>query len=197
MKNTLIISILSSKKFILLMLIGVFTLINSFLGEQLIYKRHASTIQILSKAYTSNFTHWDNSHLLWNMVALFIIGIILIEENQKDFWLGVIISPIIVGIIIHFHSPITSYAGFSGVIFTLLTLACWNLILTKNKINIVLGLVAFIFAILKIYWEMTSHSAIFANNNSFQVTPEAHIAGVLAGIIIILYLSLRFQPFEV
>ncbi len=173
------------KKLQLIILILAISVVDLLFRNVFTYNRGENIITTITRGYTSSFVHWDNSHLFWNMFALLLIGLILMEYNEKLFWLGVTISPIFIGLTVHFFCPETiHYCGFSGVSFTLITLTCGCLI-DSAKISLkIYGYFTLVGLLLKVVWELTSGSAIFAEASTFFVQTESHLAGALVGIVI-------------
>lgn len=178
------------KVFLLTFTISVVDLL--FRGK-MSYQRVDGFSDTLIRSFTSSFCHWDNNHLLWNMLALIFIGIILIDFNEKMFWQTLLIAPFFVGLTVHIFCPITfSYCGFSGAAFTLLTLVCFQFIRSKHKSHQVYGWLTIIGSTGKVFWELLTGASLFAVGSTFYVLPQSHLAGIVAGLFII-YLNREKQ----
>ncbi len=154
--------------------------------ERMCYQRGDGFGNTLIRTFTSSFCHWDNNHLLWNMLALIFIGIILIDFNEKMFWQSTLVSPFLVGSTVDLFCPETiTYCGFSGVAFSLLTLACFSFIKSDKVAHKIYGWLTIIGSLGKVFWELSTGSPLFAEGSTFYVLPESHLAGIIAGLFII------------
>lgn len=163
-------------------------MIDLLFRDSLIYQRGDGFIGTMIRCFTSSFVHWDNNHLLWNMIALVLIGLILIDYDETIFWHGVLFAPFIIGLTVHFFcTEITSYCGFSGVVFTLLTLSFGCLIQSNKKSLKTYGWITIIATFLKVTWELVTGTPLFAEASTFHVLPAAHLAGIWVGLIILCF----------
>ncbi len=159
------------------------TVVDLLFRQQLIYQRGDGFLGTTMRCISSSFVHWDNDHLLWNMIAMLLIGIVLVDFSEKMFWHGVVLSPFVIGLTVHLFCPgTTAYCGFSGVGFTLLTLVCGSFIQSDRTSLKIYGWITIIASIFKVLWELATGTPFFAEGSTFYVLPAAHMAGVVVGV---------------
>lgn len=153
--------------------------------EALVYDRQAITHGELWRLFTAHWVHADREHLVWNLLALGILGWML-ESSLGRFKLY---AALLAGITFvsawlwWFIPSLDYYCGLSGTLNTLLfviLLDGW-----RRSGSLIFLLVA-MGASAKIGVELMRASAIFTNT-SWPAVPEAHLAGALAAMLIIFY----------
>ena len=152
--------------------------------ESLYFNQSAINQGDLWRLLTAHLVHSDTEHLIWNLLV-FIILALLIEQHSQILLLVTLISGSIVidGYLWINSIGVINYAGLSGVLNTLLVVALflqWHKYQHLRKLT---GLI-FLVSLVKMLFELWSHHAIFTHS-SWQSLPEAHLAGFLAGIILI------------
>lgn len=150
--------------------------------------------QIESGSYWSllsgHLVHGDMQHLIWNLVALILLGTIIERRSVTMFWVSLFFGILVVDIGIYWAMPwIKQYCGLSGVLNTLWIVALgmiWRE--THSLIVPLLGLAG----ACKLAVEMSYHTAIFTDT-IWPPLVESHLAGQMAGLLI-LGILLRKSP---
>lgn len=154
-------------------------------AEGLVFDRQAIMQGELWRLLTGHWVHADWEHLAWNLMAFGLLGWML-ETSQGP---GKLYSALIAGMCVvnaglwWFIPSLDFYCGLSGILNTLLFVILidgW-----RRSRNYIFPLVA-IGATAKIGFELFQSSAIFTNT-SWPAVPEAHLAGALAAMIVMLY----------
>ncbi|NQD35692.1 rhombosortase [Permianibacter sp. IMCC34836] len=131
---------------------------------------------------TGHFIHADNAHLRWNLVALLLLGLLL-EQHSRTLMLAALVGGVFV-IDIWLLSPlagVSRYCGLSGVLNSVLVLLLWQEWRRhKQWLPVLTGLLA----LAKIVVELTAQQSLFTHF-SWPPYPPAHLAGSVAGLILI------------
>ena len=150
----------------------------------LVYNRTAIAQGAIWQLFTGHFAHCDLPHLLWNLLPLAFIGSLLeLRISRQGFAGATIISCLGVSGWLWFARPeLLLYCGLSGMLNGLLIVLLARL--WQESRHPVLPLIG-LGTVLKIIFETTRQKAIFTNP-SWAVLPEAHGAGMVAGIAVVL-----------
>jgi rhomboid family GlyGly-CTERM serine protease len=139
---------------------------------------------------SAHFTHISLDHLIWNVAAFAILGSIIEQTSRKV--LGLSLAAGIVGVNIYLLGmfQMNAYAGLSGVLNALLITALYFLYKQPAyKLASALTLVA---SLLKISVEYIYDFSLFSNL-PWPAVPEAHMAGLIGGIVLVLILEVRLK----
>lgn len=139
---------------------------------------------------SAHFTHISTSHLIWNAAAFVILGSIIEQTSRKV--LGLSLAAGIIGVNVYLLSmfEMSAYAGLSGVLNALLITALYFLYKQPAyKLASVLTLIA---SILKIVFEYSYNFSLFSKL-PWPAVPEAHMAGLAGGIVLVLVLEVRIK----
>ena len=133
--------------------------------------------------YTCHFTHWDNSHYLFNIICFNVIGWILFIRCR---WLPVIIVLtvpwLMSGVFYFLSSNQFNYCGLSGLVTALFAaLGTWMFLQKEYRIP---GAVLILLLALKIAIENIFAVSPLSYSASFKVFPLAHSSGAVLGILI-------------
>jgi len=130
---------------------------------------------------TGHFMHVDGEHLLWNILALIILGFVIEQNNRFSLILSLGVSIVCLDIfLLSSWSHLDIYCGFSGVLNSLLVTALYGQMQKqKSLIFIFIGGICFI----KIVSEILMNQALFSNI-SWPSYPYAHLIGFFSGAII-------------
>ncbi len=148
---------------------------------------------------TAHLVHSDLEHLIWNLCALVIISSLIEQKNRVLLLLSIVISIITIDYYLWFNSiEIINYAGFSGVLNTLLVITLFQQwqnhkacrIININIIIHQLPVIIYSISAIKIIVELLSQQAIFSHTTWLAV-PQVHLVGFIAGTIVatLIYLS--------
>lgn len=127
---------------------------------------------------TSMFLHSGFEHLLYNMFALGIFGIVLerIIGSQK-FLIAYIGSGIIAGIATIFMYPLSHSLGASGAVYGIIGVLAY--LRPRMMIYIGVPLPMLFYAVVYVFLDLVG---LFTGVNPDNIAYAAHIAGCLAGV---------------
>ena len=147
----------------------------------LFWQRDAIAHGEVWRLITGNFTHTNWPHMIMNTVALAIITFIFRAHLTALRLTTVLLSlSLFVGICL-LGSPMHNYAGLSGVLHGLFAWGACRDIAAKDK----LGYVMLAGIILKVLHEQIfGASALSANLIQARVATEAHLAGLIGGVLL-------------
>ncbi|MEW7973671.1 MAG: rhombosortase [Candidatus Thiodiazotropha endolucinida] len=150
---------------------------------------------------TGHLIHSDWEHWFWNAAALAVLGSYL-EQQSKYLWFqGMLAGMIGVNLLLLSDwSQITRYCGLSGVLNTLLAVALFHYWRETRSAWVI---VAALVCMSKLMIELLSGTSLLTQL-SWPPFPPAHLAGTLAGVILIISTkhfpnycrALRFLPFQ-
>ncbi|MET0065838.1 MAG: rhombosortase [Candidatus Thiodiazotropha sp.] len=152
--------------------------------HELLYFEHDSVMagawwQLLS----GHFVHSDWGHWFWNAAALGVLGSYL-EGKSSMLWFATMLAGIVSVdlLLLSGLTPVTRYCGLSGVLNTLLMVALYLYgKQTRSGWVIVAGLIC----LTKLTLEMISGTSLLTHI-AWPPFPPAHLAGTLAGVVLIL-----------
>jgi rhomboid family GlyGly-CTERM serine protease len=142
------------------------------------------------RLFTAHFAHYGSDHLVWDVAALLILGV-MAEPNNRRVFVGVLVaSAFAIGVGVWAWQPqLTSYRGLSGLDSALFGLVCARLVADgwreRHAFSIALGALALIGFALKCGAELTSGATVFAVNNTagYVPVPLAHAIGLAVGVL--------------
>ena len=130
---------------------------------------------------TAHFTHYTLQHLLLNLAGCLLI----FWGFQRIVRLFSYCVAILVGIVcidLHlWYYDIAEYAGMSGILNSMLTIALTELLFQQSKRLKFLALTCMAVLTIKLGLEYTEIS--FVDHEGFQVYHPAHLVGALSGIL--------------
>jgi rhomboid family GlyGly-CTERM serine protease len=158
------------------------------------YDRLAIADGALWRIVTAHFVHWSGEHLIWDGLALGVLGWLCEREGAGRFLACVAVSAITISAILWFSEPgMATYRGLSGIDSALFAMLATRILCDaaaeRDWLRIGLtGLVAVGFAA-KVGFEMASGATLFVDSLSAGMTPVplAHVVGGAIG----LFLGLR------
>ncbi len=147
----------------------------------LVYDRTAIAQGEIWRLITGHFTHCALPHLLWNLLPMALIGGLLEQRIGWRKFAGVTIASClgVSGWLWFARIDLLLYCGLSGMLNGLLAVVLATL--WQESRHPVLPLIG-LAAVLKVIAETATREAIFTHL-SWAGLPEAHGAGLLAGII--------------
>jgi rhomboid family GlyGly-CTERM serine protease len=139
---------------------------------------------------SAHFAHISSEHLSWNIVAFVILGSIIEQTSRKVLGLALVAGVIGVNLYLASLFTLDAYAGLSGALNAMLLIALYFLYqLADYKIASVVTLVL---SLAKIVVEYFFGLSIFSTL-AWPAVPEAHLAGLIGGAVLILILEMRKQ----
>ncbi|MGF1737251.1 rhombosortase [Photobacterium satsumensis] len=162
-------------------LIGIMAIAQlSSLQPLLVWQRPDITHGEIWRLVSGNLTHTNWAHMIMNSLGLAIITFIFRRYLTSTRLALLILSiAIFIGIALWF-SPMSWYAGLSGVLHGLFAWGAIQDIKAKDK----LGWLLLIAVIAKVIWEQVAGgSASSAELIGARVAVEAHLAGTLGGVL--------------
>jgi len=137
---------------------------------------------------TGHFAHISVDHLLWNSIALAVLGTIIEQTSRKILLASLALGIFSIDLYLVAFYPMNAYAGLSGSLNTLLVFALY--FLNKYSGFKLASVVTLVLATIKIVIEM-SLGASLVSDLPWPPVPEAHFAGLLIGIIAVMLLDKR------
>ena len=139
---------------------------------------------------SAHFAHISVDHLVWNVAAFVILGSIIEQTSRKVLGLSLVAGIIGVNVYLLSMFQMSAYAGLSGVLNALLITALYFLYKQPAyKLASVLTLIA---SIAKIAVEYFYDFSLFSKL-PWPAVPEAHMAGLVGGIVLVLVLEVRIK----
>ena len=150
--------------------------------EVLVYDRAAIGSGDWWRLISGHWVHSDPAHLGWNLAGLLLLGSIVEMHGRHRLVAGLLVGVLGVDLMLWLGLPeLAAYCGLSGVLNSLLLLALAGL--WKSATAPVL-LATGILSLLKIWSEISAGQALFTQT-AWASVPEAHLAGWLAGLALI------------
>ena len=136
---------------------------------------------------TCQLTHWDADHLLWDALAVAILGgwseSRWPEVTRKALLIGLVLIPAVVVV----AYPGLAFRGLSGLACTLAVtgaMGAWREARSAHD-RLAMGVAGALLVGLaaKTLYEILTHDAVFAAATTWQPVPLAHLAGAAAGLV--------------
>jgi len=170
--------------------------------ENLYFNKEVISNGEIWRLISAHVIHSDLQHLLWNISALIILSLLIERESRF-----LLIASLLTGIVsINYYLWINAigvinYAGFSGVLNTLLVIALFQQWQKQSSSLVMHYLPVIIYTVnlLKIMFELFYQQSIFTDI-SWQAVPQVHLTGFIAGTILVLlmqffqFISARISP---
>lgn len=147
--------------------------------EAWVYDRAAIESGEWWRLISGHWVHSDGAHLGWNLAALLVLGWIVEMRGRRGLIAGLLVGTLGVDLMLWLVLPgLTFYCGLSGVLNSLLLLALASLWQGATAPVLVAtgGL-----SLLKVVSEISAGQAMFTQT-AWTSVPEAHLAGWLAGL---------------
>lgn len=140
---------------------------------------------------SGHWVHSDTAHLAWNIGALIVLGWLIERTSRRLLLIALLAGMATVSLGVWLLLPgLDYYCGLSGVLNTLLLVALHRLWgETRHPIVSVTA----ILAVIKLIVELSSHQAVLTHT-AWPSVPEAHLAGVLAGAVLVLIIAFWTRP---
>lgn len=163
-------------------------------GEQARWLMNALTI------FTSHFTHWGTSHLLWNVLALAVLGALIEQHTRRGLLACVLVSCVAIIAALRWASPdVPSYRGLSGIDSGLFVMMAVLLIAkASTKRAMIMSSLALAAFACKTTYECVTGKLLFVAPEGFLSCPLSHVIGGLSGLLVAVYcLTKRYFKHEI
>lgn len=134
---------------------------------------------------TAHFTHISVEHLIWNVAAFFILGLVLESYSKLYLLSSIVIGIIAVNIYLAFGYHLDAYAGLSGMLNCLFVSSLYLIYRFEPKMR-TNCIVFLLLGLAKIIFEWFNDTSLFTSL-VWQSVPQAHMAGFLGGIVFALF----------
>lgn len=132
---------------------------------------------------SGHFVHADAGHLLWNALALVILGPLIEVRSRVLLAAALVAGVIFVGVLLlTSFSPLDYYCGLSGVLNSLLVIALWTEWRASRSWLVIAVACA---SISKIVFEISTGSSI-VTSVSWPPWAWSHAAGLFGGLVVVL-----------
>ena len=189
--NSLNITCQTFKKYrisiILSILISIIFFTIGAVPEKLYFNKEAISNGEIWRFLTAHIVHSDLDHLTWNLCALIILSLLIERDNRQLRITSLLAGIISIDCYLWFNPiGIVNYAGFSGILNTLLVIALFPQLQKKSEQLFfrLLPIIIYIASLLKIVVEISFQQAIFSTI-SWQAVPQVHLIGFMSGTIIV------------
>lgn len=139
---------------------------------------------------SAHFVHISFDHLIWNVAALFILGSIIEQTSRIVLALSCLAGTIGVNLFLVSLFDMNAYAGLSGMLNALLITALY--FLYKQHEYRTASIITLIGSLLKMWLECKFDLSFFTTL-PWPAVPEAHLAGFLGGLVLVLFLEIRIK----
>ena len=131
---------------------------------------------------TAHWVHVDETHLIWNIFGLLVLGVLLEKKSRLEFVYALLAGTVAVDAWFFLFSQAPLYAGLSGVLNTLLVLVLINEWHESDGLwNRLLVAIIGVGALVKLGIELSSDSRLVPQSG-WPSAPGAHLAGLLMGV---------------
>jgi len=140
------------------------------------------------RLFSAHLVHSDLEHLIWNLLAFIILSLLMEQQSRTMLLIALISGTIMIDYYLCFNTIcVINYAGFSGVLNTLLVLTLfqqWQKNQDNDQLLVrLLPAIVYFSSLLKIILEIISQQLIFSHI-SWQALPEVHLIGFITGTVI-------------
>lgn len=150
--------------------------------EAWVYDRAAIAGGEWWRLISGHWVHSDGVHLGWNLAAQLVLAWIVEMHSRRGLLAGLLVGTLGVDLMLWLGLPgLAAYCGLSGVLNSLVLLALAGLWQGATAPALV---ATGTLSLLKIVGEMSAGQALFTQT-AWASVPEAHLAGWLAGLILI------------
>jgi rhomboid family GlyGly-CTERM serine protease len=153
------------------------------LQRALVLDRDAVGAGQLWRVATGNIVHFSASHLLLDLLAVTVAGLLL---ERRGWSLGAILVAASIAIgtaVLAFAPELARYGGLSGIAFTLVVLYALDCLTERGPMRMV-AVLALALTAAKVGWELSSGAFVFVGGagDAFQPVPLVHLVGAGAGV---------------
>jgi len=134
---------------------------------------------------TSQLSHWDGNHLLWDSLAVLLLGMWSECCWPRAARLAIVLSLIAIPPIVVVSHTDLAFRGLSGIAFALAAVAAfqtWRTARTDRDATAAAVSIALLLSLVgKMAYEVCVGQAVFASAESWKPVPIAHAVGLLVG----------------
>lgn len=157
------------------------------LADRFQWDRSAAGGRAAWQLLSCHLTHWSGEHLLWDVLALLILGYLCEARSRAATIACLLASAVTIGLGVQLLLPeMAFYRGLSGVDSALLGLlvTMWlgDAITQRNWRAAVLPVATFLLFATKLAIELTTGSAVFVHTSQMVPVPLAHAIGLGCGM---------------
>lgn len=149
---------------------------------------HAQDGQRVWQWLSGHFVHISSQHLVWNIAALFILGSIIEQTSRRLLVAALMFGLIGVNLYLFLLFDLAAYAGLSGVLNSVLVIALYCLY--QHPDFRAASLITLVLSLAKILVELSINHSLFSNL-PWPPVPQAHLAGLIAGLVLVSILEVR------
>jgi rhomboid family GlyGly-CTERM serine protease len=148
---------------------------------------------------TAHFTHWNFSHLVWDLLMFAVLGCIAEKYHPtKTIALLSVASLAISSAVLAAHPELNSYRGLSGLdsaLFVFLVTG-WlrESVRAGDKQQTAGCAVLLLLFSAKAIYEVVTTTTLFASDFGYKVIPLAHLVGGASGIVFVFFKPLPLLP---
>lgn len=199
---------------VLMLLIGAIVLYFSYFTDPhqwMLFRVAIDNNQQLYSLITANFTHFNNHHLIENLIAFVLIWFLFFGENCASYYtklFALAISALATGLGIYLLTKVSIYSGLSGALHGMVICACLLRFLLDKDTK---GLIVIIIVIAKIYIDYNypefgfnelsqklygdsmklQHFLQSNKPGAFEVCAPSHLFGAVGGAITALLIIIK------
>jgi len=164
----------------------IFYLLGGAMPEQLIW--HQGEATRVWQWISAHFSHISIEHLTWNIAALLILGGIIEQSSRKVLGLAIVCGIVGVNIYLATFFSLNAYAGLSGALNALLIVALYFLYQHADYKGA--SVITLVLSLIKILVEYSFELSLFSTL-PWPAVPQAHLAGLVGGALLVIFLELR------
>lgn len=143
------------------------------------------------RLFTSQLAHWDPDHLLWDGLAVLILGAYAESRWSAPTRLALALGLVLVPLTVVAVHPGLAFRGLSGLACTLAlvaAIATWREArLQLDLLGMLLGGGLLLGLLAKTAYELLTADAVFASAATWQPVPVAHLAGMVAALCLLIH----------
>lgn len=168
------------------LIVGAFvTFFCQGLSGMLVYDRSSILSGEIWRLLSGHLVHFSKGHLVLDLLALAVAGLIIESRRYPGFGLMCVISAVGVGVVsLLFLPDMYRYGGLSAINITAITYLCL-FSLNKNEPKRWVYLAILLLTVFKIIHEIATGQMLFASadNTSIVPVPLAHLTGIIVAIL--------------
>jgi len=149
---------------------------------------HSNEGQKIWQWLSSHWVHISDQHLTWNMAAFLILGSIIEQASHRLLLAAIAFGIVGVNLYLTLLYSLDAYAGLSGALNALLIIALYCLY--QRPDYRMAAVFTLLLSVLKVIVETVMQTSLFSEL-PWPPVPEAHLAGMLGGILLVVILEIR------
>ena len=154
--------------------------------DLLVFDKAAITQGEYWRLLSGHFTHSSFSHAFWDVIAFSASLVWLATYSIRALIPSVVAGVLLVNILLLSNwSPINYYCGLSGILFSPLIAAAY--LHAKHHKNLI-GVMPLLLIVIKLIADLITQETVFVNTHWYAY-PESHLAGAVAGLLVVFFLK--------